>query len=234
MKKTLLLLISSTFLFYSCSTTAIVKIDRKEDEVFTNPKLKAVLRKESPSVVVRAPYVSYTVTQNNINPNGIVYNKLEKELMKNGFTVRDRALFDRVIQQGEVDYSRLKELGNTDMVLEFVGINENQVRTNRYFTPGGAERALRPECEQQFYTYSIEFRVIYIKDNEVAGRYTFYYAPCSDEDGCSYKLVQNCYFESRKTKKLIQPYQLMTKTRWERFAETAAERIVAELKINRN
>lgn len=235
MKKTLLALVTITSL-YSCSTRTIsssatlgtIQFEKKPDEIFTNPKLKKILKKESPSIIFRAPLNPFAVTQNNVAANGLVINTMEKEFMKAGFTVRDRGLFERVVQQGEMNYAKIKDLTNTDIVLEYVGFTPHQVTTNQYYTRNGKLKMLA--CPLTFDGYSIEFRAVYVKENEVAGSYKFYRMPCSGDNGCEYYIYPNCQLVKPSTNMVFYPYQLMTEERWQSFATKAATSLISEFK----
>ena len=110
-----------------------------------------------------------------------LYNAIEKQLFKEGFSVRDRALFNQVLPSDS--YAKIGTLTNTDLILELVSI-ERPVGYNTnmcYVMRDGAEV---PTTMRQNYQMSggvsVEFKLVSIKANEVVGNYRIHYTPCTD------------------------------------------------------
>ena len=115
----------------------VFKLSPEKDETVKNAgKLEFLKNATNPTIVLRVPNASREVLEedknvktakNNDGTNNLndinVYNVIEKELLKGGFTVRDRALFEKVLGDKSVnDYSRIKELTETDLILELSSI----------------------------------------------------------------------------------------------------------------
>jgi len=200
-------LLISLFSFWGCSTQKFVKFDQKAQEPYSNNNLQLFLRSnQSPKIVLRVPNVEENVTTKNTNDaqivvtqrekererNDLYYNAIEKELLKAGFSVRDRGLFNEVLKKMQrdtkqnIDYSQIKELTNTDLILEVVKIDP-QIRyvTNEYYTIGkkNTRKTYTSGTEYRKYGASAEFKIIMVSNNELAGSYKFHYTPCLE--GCA-------------------------------------------------
>ena len=94
-------------------------------------KLAFLKNNKNPTIVLRVPNSISSVVSENKSMQGSsnIYNAIEKELFKAGFAVRDRALFEQVLDKnygkdisvGKVDYSKINELTETDLILELSG-----------------------------------------------------------------------------------------------------------------
>lgn len=226
--KTPFLPIITLFLLSSCYRPITIKLSRKEPEIYTNAGLKQILAKKSPSLVLRKPTTSIIISESNEYDAGVVYNTIEKEFLKSGFTVRDRTIFEKILlARYDLDYSKMKDLSNTDLVFEVLDIKKRTIKTNNYYTPKGILR--RMKYEQTFQGWAVEFRIINIKENEIVGNYTFYYIPCSDA-GCSYALSKDGRLYLPQSKTQLSPnYETMTEDTWEEFARHFTRTLIAEL-----
>lgn len=114
----------------------IVTFEQEPNDVFTKPSLKTFLADNpNPKIVLRVPSVAtnfaYSGTDvinrpNMFNANTDMYNTIERELLRAGFDVRDRSLFEALLGKSEAtDYKKIKELTDTDLILELVNLNSN-------------------------------------------------------------------------------------------------------------
>lgn len=197
-------LLVSVFVFCSCSSTKYVRYAPKAAETYTNANLKSFL-KANPrvNVVLRVPNAYETVTTKTTDATpvkslldrektfDIYYNAIEKELLKAGFSVRDRGLFNEVLKKMQrdekqnIDYSQIKNLTETDVIVEVIKIDPAVMYvTNKVYTLNGKgeRKEMTDYAEYKRYGASAEFKVIMLKNNELAGTYKFNYAPC--QDGC--------------------------------------------------
>lgn len=112
-----------------------------------------------------------------------LYNAIEKQLFKEGFSVRDRGLFNQVLDDNKsLDYSKIKDLTNTDLILELVSL-ENSVgyTTNVCHTnPDNKQRVINEYRDTG--GASVEFKLVHVKTNEIVGSYKLHYTPCLE--GC--------------------------------------------------
>ena len=193
--------IAATNVNYNVNTMLHPEKDEKLEKA---EKLAFLKNSKNPTIVLRVPNTVSSVVSENKNLQGStnVYNAIEKELFRAGFVVRDRALFEQVLDKnygkdistGKVDYSKINELTETDLILELSGfeyIPYHQKQFNYSVTTGKKQKQKTTDyvlnCSNELTLYGIkmEFRLIKVKDNDLVGDYTYNYAPCSQE---------NCYY----------------------------------------
>jgi len=182
------LLIAAFFVLTSCSSIMMIKYTKLPDDVYANNNLKDYLKNNPhPKIVLRVPNTNDKATSNTVSTqnNNVLYNAIEKEFLKAGFSVRDRGLFNEIIDKSKsTDYSKIGEETNTDLILEVVNINPVvQYSTNKITVlSGGKTSEMVQQIDYSKPGASIEFRLITVKNNEIAGNYKYNYTPCID--GC--------------------------------------------------
>lgn len=181
--------------FFSCSTaTKIIKFPKQPDEVFANKNLKDFFKtNKSPNIVLRVPNNNDKATSNTSTSedNNVLYNAIEKELLKEGFSVRDRGLFNELLSKSQTsDYSKIKDLTNTDVILEVVNINPAVVYSTNKVTVQTKKKMIEQveNVDYKKYGASVEFRLIMVKNNEIAGSYKYNYQPCPT--GCEVQMFK--------------------------------------------
>lgn len=172
-----------------CKSQTKIYFPKIKSERLTKENLKDLIQsKPNPSVVLRIPNVYDRPTSNTINNDTMqfFFSSIEKELLKQGIDVRDRGLFNESIKNSQTsDYSKMTALTNTDIILEIVNINRDiKYNTNKITQVGKKGQEKEILTKNNFYVWgtSIEYKVILVKTNEVAGIYKFYSNPCSQ--GC--------------------------------------------------
>ena len=177
MKKIILLLLMAAF-FNSCMQKGYVLYDKKPDETITTKNLKSYMSNNpNPTIVVRAPNSSNMMTEQ--DQNGQLYNIIENELLKAGFNIKDRTLFNQVIENNRtLSYQEIYDLTKTDLILELTNIN-NRMRynTNVYYTNKNETKVSGKNITRS--GASIEFKILYLKENRLMGSYIFNYSPCT-------------------------------------------------------
>ena len=180
----------ATILFLSCSSsTKIINYPKKPDEIFVNANLKQFLKANTaPKMVLRVPNSADKATSNTSTnqDNNLLYNAIEKEFLKAGFSVRDRGLFNEIINKtGSTDYSKIQDLTNTDLILEVVNIDPKVIySTNKVTVVSKKKRTEEIQgIDYKRYGASVEYKLIIVKNNEIAGAYKYNYKPCPD--GCA-------------------------------------------------
>lgn len=236
----------------------VFKLSPEKDETVKNAgKLEFLKNATNPTIVLRVPNASREVLEedrnvktakNNDGTNNLndinVYNVIEKELLKGGFTVRDRALFEKVLGDKSVnDYSRIKELTETDLILELSSIQYVKYPMNSFTfysqskRKGNIER--RINCTNYFNIYGLklEFRLIKVKENDFIGSFTYNYTPCTDYP-CNYKInvssanaCSSPFIEQGNV--IFSETRLIPQTEIEKFVKSAAQKMVNEVFKNR-
>src|SRR5882762_9080965 len=110
MKKLYLLPVIFLMITGCGSYTSLIKYQKLPDDVYANNNLKEYLKNNnSPKIVLRVPNTNDKATSNTIinQNNNVLYNAIEKELLKEGFNVRDRGLFNEIMDKSKsADYSK--------------------------------------------------------------------------------------------------------------------------------
>lgn len=211
-------------------TTGTIKLTSKKDDIFTKPSLIQYLKStNNPTIVLRVPNQVDNVLEENRYSKSQIYNTIEKEFAKADFIVRDRALYQKVLDQNVTsDYSKIKELTNTDLIIEFVGFDNVKYYTNKYTDQKGREKTT--DANLTLTGSKIEFKLIRVKDNDLVGSYTFHYTPCTS--GCTYKFdnLGNLYSTSTQGKAITQPYEFVSSDALEDFFKSSTQRLIREMK----
>ena len=186
--KNIYLALVALLAFTGCSSIMMIKYQKLPDDVYANNNLREYLKgNRSPKIVLRVPNSNDKATSNtkNAQNNDVLYNAIEKEFLKEGFSVRDRGLFNEIIDKSKsTDYSKIGEETNTDLILEVVSINPTVIYSTNKITvvSGGKSTDQVQAIDYKKTGASIEFRLIMVKNNEIAGNYKYNYTPCLD--GC--------------------------------------------------
>ena len=235
MKKTLLIGIGIALLTVGCGTPLsnirTVKFSPKNDEITTTPSLKEYLSTNpNPKIVLRtnARLISDNVTEK--EQNNYLFNAIESELLKSGFVVRDRQLFDKILTNSDNNnnYENLQQKSDTDLIIELTNLDRSIVyQTNKYYDDNGREKTSSMLARKNYYGATIEFKVIMINTNEFAGIYKFNYVPCVI--GCNYGPTK------RPTKReldevKIQSYEAVEEDKLIEFVRNATRQLISEMR----
>ncbi len=233
MKKILFTVIGLALLTVGCgapaSVSRTVKFSQKNDEITTTPSLKEYLAQNpNPKIVLRttARVNSDNVTEN--EQNNYLYNAIESELLKSGFVVRDRQLFDKIVTNTDNNnnYGNLKEKSDTDLIIELTNLDRSiKHQTNKYYDSKGREKTSTVLANKLFYGATIEFKVIMINTNEFAGIYKFNYVPCVS--GCD--VGPNKRMTRRELDEL-KSFEAVEENRLIEFAKNATKQLVTEMR----
>ena len=227
MKKTAFLLFVLTLIFSSCSITKTLKFTQKENDIVKTESLKQFLsQNKNPKVVLRVNESSITVTEG--ENNDYLYNAIENQLLASGFIVRDRQLFNQIIENEEnnIDYEKLKEKSDTDLIIELTKLDPKVLyETNKYYDKRNREK-VENNYKYQRYGASVEFKVIMINSNEFAGMYKFNYTPCVE--GCVISKSLRELEKERKKEK--EGYEGVERDELEIFIKDATTKLVKEMR----
>jgi hypothetical protein len=230
--KGLFYLAIAIMLHASCSSgRKIVKFPTKPDETYANPALKDFFKANAnPNIVLRVPNTNDKATSNtSTNKNSdILYNAIEKALLKENFSVRDRGLFNELLSKSQTsDYSKIKELTNTDIILEVVNIDPSVLYTTNKVTviKGKAESEKIGDIDYKEKGASVEFKVIMVRTNEIAGTYKFNYKPCPD--GCE---IGSFKFYGRRKNRQIELREYVAINTMEEFLSLTTLKLIASFR----
>lgn len=176
--------VASLIVFQSCALQkGYVIFAEKPDEIITTHYLKSFFKANpNPTIVLRAPNSSSSTTESDYN--GQIYNTIEKELMNGGFNVKDRALFNEVLGNNEgLNYKQIYERTKTDLILELTNIDRGiRFRTNKIYSKYNKQLVYKDYSITRIGAL-IEFKIILLVENRMIGNYSFYYSPCTLNNG---------------------------------------------------
>ncbi len=243
MKKYKLMLVGLlvSLLFSFCSVQkGYVKFTSKPNEIIATPMIKDYMKQHSkPTIVLKAPNTDNKSTQS--DPNSFIYTAIEKELLIAGLDVRDRSLFNEVMgKTKEINYSEIKELTGTDLMLELVRLSRDiEYGTNRYFRKNGVEKVVKNHTFRRYGAVA-EFKLTLVEKNQYAGSYSFYYTPCTEvKEDCECEVVY------KKGKSKIYPelsfcrgvknssilgYEYVSENIMENFVRNGVKQMIDEIK----
>lgn len=231
MRKIYTITLITSLIFASCSTSKTLKFTQKQDDIVKTESLKDFLiNNKKPKVVLRVNNASLTVTEG--ENNDYLFNAIENQLLASGFIVRDRQLFNQIIANDEnnIDYQKLKEKSDTDLIIELVKLNPQILyETNKYYDKNDREKVENSFTYKE-YGASVEFKVVMINSNEFAGVYKFNYTPCVKGCVISKSLSQLQKERKKKLKEEVQGYEGVERDELEIFIKDATQKLVSEMR----
>jgi len=101
-------------------------------EIVVQPELREFLKKNpKPRVVLRVPSTTSNVTATESEKNNEynnLYGRIERELMKAGYTVRDRSLLNNLLTSGQnLSFKEIGEKVQTDIIIEIISISHKRI-----------------------------------------------------------------------------------------------------------
>lgn len=246
MKRCILLFLISVILV-SCNafpgaSEKRIYFDEVPNEINTTAALKTFLSKnKNPKVVLRVNNSKYTITESENLES--LYSIIERELMSNGFEVRDRLLFNQITENKDntSNYENLYKKTDTDLILELMDMRPVPFTTNIYRDLRTGETKTGYGNATEF-GGSIEFKVVIIKTNQFAGSYIFNTTPCTEYlNGCLYSPALLSSEEARRLEKIRknQPVPppspelaIGIKKKNEDFVRYATQKLIAAMRSN--
>lgn len=212
----------------------VIKYQKIPDEIYANNNLKDFLKQnKSPSIVLRVPNNNDRVTSNTANNKdaNILYNTIEKELLKNGYSVRDRGLFNEIINKStSTDYSKIKELTDTELILEVLNI-DGTVKYSTNKVTNIYKKKTKEVVGEKVYKRpgaSVEFRLILVKNNEIAGTYKYNYQPCPE--GCAIGSFKPAKKRGRDSKSTLGAIETVSQNELEVFISNSTKDLIRSFK----
>lgn len=243
-------------LLTNCSKRVMIRYKQRPTEMHSSESLTQVmLVNRAPKIVLRVPETRKGVTNDQstdsqtkrrqrdgqkiansqrdetLHDDNLLYNAIEKQLFREGFSVRDRGLFNEVLDKAtSVDYSKVSGLTNTDLILEWINI-DRQVgyNTNVCYEAGrrGKEKKIQLPANFRRLGASVEFKLVHVKTNEVVGTYKLHYTPCTE--GCSYQ-YKGGRLTPFVTRTKIGPYEAVEQDELETFMTDATKQLVQAMR----
>jgi len=205
-KIVLLICLCSLVVLQSCSTrkfgkgtVSANKVPRPE--IVVQPALREFLKKNpTPSIVLRVPFATSSVTRTeDIDDYNSLYGRIEKELMKVGYIVRDRSMLNTVLSSGEnLSYQEIGKKIQTDIILEIIAISkapvdkqnidiQTEFKYPSYINNADIKQDLLNNISMT--KYIVDCKIVLINSGETVGMYTANYCRCNKN------LNQSCPFD---------------------------------------
>ena len=231
-RSTILATLSLIFLIGCASETKVIRFPKRPDDIYANSNLKEFFKvNRQPNVVLRVPNTADKATSNtNLNQdNNVLYNAIEKELLKQGYSVRDRGLFNEIINKsGSTDYSKIKDLTNTDLIIEVVNIDPKVMYSTNKVSVSRKKKTTEQisNIDYKRYGASIEFRIIMVRNNEIAGTYKYNYQPCPE--GCE---LASFKFSGKKGNKQVEVRETVSVNTLEEFITLCTRDLIRSFRL---
>ncbi len=167
-----------------------------------------------------------------------LYNAIEKQLFKEGFSVRDRGLFNQVLDANQsIAYSKISSLTDTDLILELVRLDSLVgYATNVCYTEPSEQQRLINEY-RDVRGASVEFKLVHVKSNEIVGSYKIHYTPCLEgcrglykKAGAKGTFVSNAWMKPGERKLIDKAYQALDQDKLEAFITDATHQLVKSMR----
>ena len=199
-------------------------------EIFIKNSLKTFIQgNDDPKIVLRVPTEGLTTTEDQNLSVSLIYNAIEKELLKGGFKVRDRGMFNEILEESQnEDYSSIKELTDTDIILEIVGLDINvEYSIDKYIDRRGREKKVFGNIVLNGAT--VEFKTILVETSELVGTYEFNYVPCVK--GCQYYIDDfGVLYNAQARTDAVAPNARIQTSALKNFMSSCTRDMIAELR----
>jgi hypothetical protein len=160
----------------------IVQPAMPEPETFTKPVLSEFMRTEKvPKIVLRVPAPQGQITQEEARQKNSdldrAYNRIEKEFLKAGWTVRDRGLLGEVLKaHPNLDYGEIRKKIDTHLILEVVALDPYAFDTRTYKRVDDGQVGEAKHKGFGIKGWRLEAKVVFVETGEIGGIYTLYVA----------------------------------------------------------
>lgn len=234
-RMTFLPIISLLLLLSGCSPYVyVINFPTVKDEKFTKPNLRELIREKRPlNIVLRVPNSTDNATSNSIymNNENLLYNSIEKQLVEEGFNIRDRGLINEMLKNSRAnDYNNITALTDVDIILDVVDINKAVLYSTNKVTPtvkwtGKVKPTKTGNANYYARGAAVKYKLVLVKNNEVAGLYTFYYKPCVN--GC---LVGDFKTPAKKNREISGKEYVATFNEIDNFIKESVKQLAAILR----
>lgn len=168
----------------SCLQYGVISFKGKESNLSAAENIKSFMKaNKKPSILLRIPTHVQKTTEG--KHHNYLYSAIENELAKADFVVRDRGLFNEVLEfekKAGFNYSDIKLLTNTDLILEVTRFETGVTHTTNRFLDKDKAEQFSPKFQVSKEGAIFEFKLIIVHNNSYGGNYTFYYTPCSEDE----------------------------------------------------
>jgi len=185
MKKLLILVLtlSLILLFTACTKLYLGNVKTNvaaSNEIVFTPELKTLLQDiPNPKIVVRVANTPKNVTE--AERFNLYINEIEKIFVQEGYTVRDRALLENLMQGGNIDYKDIKGKIDTDLIIDILALDFDKVTISHTFFNKTTQKE-EPFATELTYVEcgiaTLECRVTIVDQGQLGGLFTLRTSPC--------------------------------------------------------
>jgi hypothetical protein len=167
----------------SAATHVVVRPRVPPPDNVTQPALVDFMREiRSPTIVLRVPAPQTLVTQTQGQQGNAdlsqAYLAIEKELVRSGFTVRDRGLLQEILRSNQnLDYRGIQQKIDAQLILEIVQIAPRDYDTDTYVEVKSHREGRLRKGTFAISGWHFESRVIIVNTGEIGGIYTLDVVP---------------------------------------------------------
>jgi len=225
----LISLILLSLFMSSCSPLGYIQFQQEDNYIFTKDELRDYIsNNQNPKVVLRVPNSNSSIVEEERMLYNNLYNRIERELLKANFEVRDRGVFQEVLgNSSDLGYEELRKRTNTDLIIELVTLDlDVEYTTNRFYTKSGKEKLMHPGRSRTKYGATVEFKIVLLETNNISGIYRFNYAPCVD--GCNYRSGYETIYNTKEDEE-ISAFEVHEKDQLEEFIAFCTNELIFDL-----
>ena len=167
----------------TAATHVVVEPRVPRPDNVTQPALGTFMKTvRNPTIVLRVPAPQTLVTQAQGQQGSVDlgegYLAIEKELVKAGFTVRDRGLLVEILRSNQnLDYGAIQQKIDAQLILEIVSIQTRSYGNDVYIQAGNHRGGQLRRGEFSISGWHFESRVVIVNSGEIGGIYTVDVAP---------------------------------------------------------
>lgn len=174
-------------LFEQCAPPLqLISYHKKGNDIYINNRLKHFVKENpSPKIVLRVLPTPANAAASGYSAYNLLYSTMEKALLKEGFIVRDRMLFNAVFDKNTgTSYGAIQNNTDTDIIMEVLNIDTAVINTTDTLLLAYHKKQQKKVQSLPYRAYGavIEYRLIMMKENDITAALTYYYTPCVD--GC--------------------------------------------------
>ena len=221
--------------FASCTSTKTISFNQKQDNIYTTPGLKDFLDKnKNPKIVLRiSPSVLKEVEAMRDEKNfDYLYDIIENQFLRKGFQVRDRQLFSQITanDQNTINYKQIMSKSDTELIIEMTRFNPAVLYETNVYEDKKGKSKIEDYGKYEKYGAIVDFKVILITNNELAGSYKFHYTPCVDGCLIEQSLKDRNKMLKKMRKKDVEPYKGMERDDLEIFIRDATSKLISAMR----
>lgn len=232
MKNVIFLIFISTFLLSCWPKKGVVKFTATEDNSYLKKDFKSGLNNNQPlSVLLRVPGTPNRTSEQGSISFDRFYNAIERELIENGFIVRDRQIFNELVANRSQSVADLAAGTETDLIIEITDIDLSvKYKTDNFIKKKTNKKVFLKHGNISMNGIRTKFKIYSIQKNELVGALEFNYAPCAD--GCFGKIDKYGGFFTYKNGNYIRVknYQIVESSSAEELAKGMSKELINKLK----